>query len=51
MYFNQFTEHIKAINEGMELVLDGKHNVTAYLPLENFVGRICGRPQINIQDL
>ena len=35
----------------MDLVLDGKHNVIAYLPLDNFIEKICGRAEILTEDL
>ena len=35
----------------MDLVLDGKHNVIAYLPLDHFIEKICGRKKIQTEDL
>ena len=32
-------------------MLDGRHNVIAYLPLKNFQERICGRPDVKTDDL
>ena len=50
-YFAKYNPQVKAINEGMNIVLKDKLNVIAYLPLTKFIERICGLPTVEIEDL
>ena len=51
MYFDQTREQVESIRKGMDLVLGGKLNAIAYMPLKNFSERINGMPDFKIEDL
>lgn len=49
--FAKFQKKCGYIREGMNIVLDNKIDVVAYLPLEDIRTRVCGRATFEVDDL